>query len=311
MKKNNDEIILYGEPAVPFDNLEKTIIKANDGDSGLCYSLANYYKGHEENAEHGSWKVVKRDFNAAIKWAKKCAELGNSNGYAMLGRLYSSNEAVFKSHIDKVKAIEYFRKGSEQGNLYCSYRLANLLIDLSAADYITPINRSFFNPIKENAEEALTLFLKVYDEIKNAYYREKVAEKIASCHATLGNLESALEWYKKGNKSELEEEISDLKTILKYHPLVKELEEQYKLKPSVAKARKIAEAYYKLATIGQNWFESNEYLDINRKAIHWLKMRKNQLEEEIADIGSQIATLDGDASFVRILLRESENIDNQ
>lgn len=50
MNKTNDEIILYGEPTVSFDDLSQAIIKANDGDSKLCYSLANYYEGHEEKA---------------------------------------------------------------------------------------------------------------------------------------------------------------------------------------------------------------------------------------------------------------------
>lgn len=293
MNKNNDEIILLGEPTVPFDDLENTINKANDGDSMLCYSLANYYEGHEEKAEHGSWKVVKRDFNKAVEWAEKCAELGNSNGYAMLGRLYSSSEAALKSHIDKVKAVEYYRKGSEQGNLYCAYRLANLLINISDDDYITTINRSLFKTYKDTAEEALTLFQKVYNEIKNTYYREEIAGRIASCHVALENLESALEWYKKGNKSELKEEIRDLKTILKYRHVVKDLEAQYELKPSAAKARKIAEAYYRLTSIGQGWIKSNEY----SKATHWLKIRKQQLEHEIKDIDTQLGIVEMVASF--------------
>ena len=47
MNKTNDEIILYGEPTVSFDDLWQAIIKANDGDSKLCYS---HYEGHEEKA---------------------------------------------------------------------------------------------------------------------------------------------------------------------------------------------------------------------------------------------------------------------
>lgn len=310
MNNNTDNSIIFGHEVIPVGNLECAIAKAESGDSEMCYSLASFFLGHEEKAECGSWKVIKRDINEATKWAEKCATLGNSNGYAFLGNLYSSEEVAFKDYRDLAKAVDNFRKGSELGNLNCAYRLANLLLGLSVDDAICLSNRiSFSNHEEDRANEALTLYLKVYDEVTLAYYREEIAGKIASCYARLGNLESALEWYKKGYKGAFEEEIRELKTILKYSSIVKELETEYELKPSAAKARKIAEVYYKLALISQNWLDGNEYLDLNRKSIHWLKIRKNQLEEEIQYIEIQITLVEGEASFVRKLLINEDIVD--
>lgn len=70
MKDNSDNSIIYGHEVKPLGTLEMAIIEAESGNSEMCYSLASYFMGHEEKAENGSWNVVKRDIDKAVKWAE-------------------------------------------------------------------------------------------------------------------------------------------------------------------------------------------------------------------------------------------------
>lgn len=203
--------IIFGHEPKPLENLQTAITRANAGDSEMCYSLAMYFLGHEEKAENGSWNVIKRDIDEAVKWAEKCAALGNSNGFAFLGYLCSSEEAALSKYRDYAKAIEFYRKGSDMENLYCSYKLANLLSDSRVLCNDNLISeRDFYKISKERNREALILYRMIYDIIVNDYYRKMIAAKMASCYAALADLEEALEWYKKADVSEFKEEISEL-----------------------------------------------------------------------------------------------------
>lgn len=290
--------IIFGHEPKPLENLQTAIARANAGDSEMCYSLAMYFLGHEEKAENGSWNVIKRDIDEAVKWAEKCAALGNSNGFAFLGDLCNTEEAALSKYKDSSKAIEFYRKGSDMEHLYCSYKLADLLSDdrLLCNDKLIS-KRDFYEISKERNREALTLYRKIYDIIVNDYYRKSIAAKMASCYTALADLEEALEWYKRADVSEFKEEIRALNTILKLRLRIKDCEAKYQQKPSLARARSIADAYWRLSSEGRYWLEEDEFLDVSRKAIQWMNTRRKYLDEEIKFVDKRVSVLEDEISF--------------
>lgn len=285
MDNNTDISIIYGHEAKPLGKLETAITRAESGDSEMCYSLASYFLGHEEKAENGSWNVIKRNIEEAVKWAKKCAALGNSNGFAFLGNLYSTGEAALSKYRNLEKALNFYRNGSDMGNLYCSYKLADLLSgNMDSYDDESPYNRDFNEIPNERWGEALNLYQDIYSHLVEDDHKEEVAPKIASCHLALENLKEALEWYKKGEKGEFSSEIQDLKSIIKHRDKIKPLEEKFyhSTFPPYDLPLKIANIYVELSTWeSMSFLSEDEFQTYCKGAEKWIRIAKKYLLKEV------------------------------
>ena len=96
--------ILHGEDAV-----EKWFEES--GDAEKMMALAGLYRSrYSDNGEQ-----VLPDFDKAIEWYTKAADLGNSEAMTMIGGMYQLG-SLYGGEDDLEKAIEWYQKASDLGN---------------------------------------------------------------------------------------------------------------------------------------------------------------------------------------------------
>lgn len=89
-----------------YNNATQMYVKAAEkGDDIAMLSLATSYY-------HGKGGV-EQDFQMAMKWYLKAAELGNADAMDNIGALYEEGEGV---EIDYVKALTWYKKAAERGS---------------------------------------------------------------------------------------------------------------------------------------------------------------------------------------------------
>ena len=96
--------ILHGEDAA-----EKWFEES--GDAEKMMALAELYRSHySDNGEQ-----VLPDFDKAIEWYTKAADLGNSDAMKMIGNMYKLG-SLYGGEDDLEKAIEWYQKAADLGN---------------------------------------------------------------------------------------------------------------------------------------------------------------------------------------------------
>jgi len=79
-------------------------------------------------------KGVPQDFSKAIYWYRKAAEQGNIGAQHMLGTMHENGQGVPQNFS---KAIYWYRKAAEQGNISSQYKLDILLGLMNGNDQVT------------------------------------------------------------------------------------------------------------------------------------------------------------------------------
>jgi hypothetical protein len=92
--------------------------------------------------------IYPQDKKEALRLYKKAADLGCLQAYTKIGEMYEEGEGVNAS---EEKAIEYYRKGVNCGNVYCYYKMASLFI-INKKDLI-------------NSQQCFQLFAEKFKEI--------------------------------------------------------------------------------------------------------------------------------------------------
>lgn len=104
--------------------------------------------------EHG--RVVKQDYQEAIKWYQEAAEKGNANAQINIGRLYEYGRGTKK---DYHEAMKWYKKAADQGNSYAQNHIGFLY--------------EHENSIK-NYQEAMRWYQKAEEQRIDNVYEDKI-----------------------------------------------------------------------------------------------------------------------------------------
>lgn len=202
-----------------YKNWDHTVIKLGrqPGFSDmLCDQGDKYYWGDKQSNKY-IWKDYywgnqeEGDYELAVKYYEKAAELGNVSAAYMLGKCYYKGDGLNK---DEHKAIDYLTKAADLGNLDAIRFLGNCY--LNSEGEIKDENKGLkllLSAAEFGNTEAMTVLSKYYMEKKNYDQSYYWVQKAASLGDPFGmvalgslydigygveqNSERAFEWYKK------------------------------------------------------------------------------------------------------------------
>ncbi|CAG8684717.1 14622_t:CDS:2 [Rhizophagus irregularis] len=213
--KNNQKAIL---DQFSFDQKNETICFRNDSFynndikelneiiTQYFYSLLIYqdiifhrkdnYKLHIKNAEKGDdisqyyvgkFYCIKQDYNKAIEWYSKSSEGGNIKAMFELGVCYE--HGYYEVIKDEKKAFKFYLKSAEGGYKWALYRVGNCYHFGECKYYIN-------NSINKNGSKAFKWYMRLANvNILKAIYI------VAKCYrdgiGTDKNLKEAMEWIRK------------------------------------------------------------------------------------------------------------------
>lgn len=301
MDKKSFEYALYGPSwttdIVTSENIHKHLILAKENGES-CIHLAQYYLEHKEKSDIGNWTVIKRDIPQSIEWANKAVSLGNSDGYALLGSIYTGiypYGRYIKEFVDLPLGLDCYRKGVDMNNLHCMVMLANILSgnheDFGVEEVI--IATGVAGP-EVLLKEASDLYFRAIEECNDKSLIAEIGRNIVSCFISEGNFEEALNIYEKANKEyigEFGEEIVELKTILNIQEKIVDLRNQYKSlndeNKSLNIAWEISQLYFTLTT-NCKLVTNKEIIDINKEAKTWIAKVIQSYKERIRVLESQL-----------------------
>ena len=87
----------------------------------LLLPLVVFSQTAEEYFKKGEEYYRSKDFQNALLYYKKAAEMNHSKAMYNIGDLYSSGKGVVK---DKQEAFKWYKRGAEAGDSYAQYQLA-------------------------------------------------------------------------------------------------------------------------------------------------------------------------------------------
>lgn len=82
------------------------------GDAEKMMALAELYRSHYYVGE----EQLLPDFDKAIEWYTKAADLGNSDAMKMIGYMYEYANIFYEAEQDLDKAMEWYQKAADLGN---------------------------------------------------------------------------------------------------------------------------------------------------------------------------------------------------
>jgi TPR repeat protein len=127
------------------------LLKQNPKDSGLArlnrLLLEDAYP-EELRMQQEPAEGITRDYAEAVKWYRKAAESGNSDGEVNLGRMYGFGLGVQN---DFGEALKWFRKAAEAGNsegqTFLSFMYQNGIgVETNASEFLNWIHKAESNP---------------------------------------------------------------------------------------------------------------------------------------------------------------------
>ncbi len=122
---------------------------------------------------------VTKDYAEAVKWYYKSAEQGNASGQNQLGYMYLNGYGVTK---DYTEAVKWFRKSAEQG-------------DASGQNHLGYMYRNGYGVTKDYAE-AVKWYRKAAEQ-GNASGQRNLGHMYENGYGVTKNLTEARKWYEK------------------------------------------------------------------------------------------------------------------
>lgn len=105
---------------------------------GLWMEAEGTYNGNEDYIQ---------DFNDAMDLYSKAGILGCPFVYSRIGHMYLEGEGVT---IDSNKAVQYFKKGTQEGDYYCYLEMAKLFLEANNYNNVTQCLKKYVNEYTNN-----------------------------------------------------------------------------------------------------------------------------------------------------------------
>lgn len=119
-------------------NVEDKVSVENYPWYGLWMEAEGIYNGREDYIQ---------DFNDAMDLYIKAGKLGCPFVYTRIGNMYLEGEGV---SIDSNKALEFFKKGTQEGDYYCYLEMAKLFLKDGNHNNVTKCLKRFVNEYTNN-----------------------------------------------------------------------------------------------------------------------------------------------------------------